>query len=307
MARFNKQQAESLLKGLEVSDPRLHDLIRLLLDRVHQLDEELHPTPRRERLATSPSDPPLSPQLAGYIFTPLSVRITWISTDPLAVFYELRKSPVSSNHNWDDSFFITKTPAIAADIPPITVGVHYYLIKSVTVDGVYSTTFALLEVIVPDITQIGLTATVVDNTVMLFWTEAISTFMLEHYLVEHVLLGADTVVGRKKGTFTSVSELVAGVYTYRVTPIDIVGNMGPPATIDTFVNQPPDFDLQEERVSTLNGTRVNVVRVVEEGVPRLLATVKEETWEGHFLNNGWDSPQEQIDDLYPRYTHPAVT
>ena len=41
-------------------------------------------------------------------------------------------------------------------------------------------------------------------------------------------------------------------------------------------------------------------------VQKLIACIAPESWENHFLSRVWSSPQDQIDDFYPRYCQPTA-
>ena len=103
-----------------------------------------------------------------------------------------------------------------------------------------------------------------------------------------------------RGTFTPIFETIAGTYTYGVEPVDIAGNFGTIGSVTTDVNTPPDFELEDQRLSGLNGTRVNVARLPI--IPSLLAcTSTTQTWEQHFITHIWDQIQDQISAGYPIY------
>jgi hypothetical protein len=112
---------------------------------------------------------------------------------------------------------------------------------------------------VPQIAAPEITVSVIDNNVLLYWTEPASLFKIDYYTVDKT--GDAEAAGRVDGTFTSLFEVVAGTYNYAVAAIDISTNVGRSAEIQAEVNTPPDYALQDTRVSGLNRTRDNVLRI----------------------------------------------
>lgn len=84
------------------------------------------------------------------------------------------------------------------------------------------------------------TAQVVDNNVLLYWTDSTTSLPIIEYQIKR---GAE-VVGTKKGLFTTLFETVAGTYAYAVIGIDSAGNYGTPKTLTVTVSQPPDYVLR---------------------------------------------------------------
>ena len=113
----------------------------------------------------------------------------------------------------------------------------------------------------------NLTARVIDNTVMLYW-DAPSTIELP--IVEYEISRTDTyapgnVIGRKRGTFTTIDENASGTYQYTVAAVDSAGNVGATASVSTFVDEPPDFVLNVEwNTDFSDGTPTNVL-VLDDG------------------------------------------
>lgn len=95
---------------------------------------------------------------------------------------------------------------------------------------------------------------VVDNNVLLYWTEVQGTLPTITYDIRRGATYATSVsLGRKSGGFTTVFETAAGLYTYWVVAVDSAGNIGTPASIVARVDQPPDYVLQLNRDSDFNG------------------------------------------------------
>ena len=101
----------------------------------------------------------------------------------------------------------------------------------------------------------AITQQVVDNNVLLYWTQVAGTLPTDTYEVRKG--GADwstaTVIGRKAGGFTTVFETQAGTYTYRVAAVDSAGNIGAAGLVVATVAQPPDYVLKTNIFSLYTG------------------------------------------------------
>lgn len=152
-----------------------------------------------------------------------------------------------------------------------------------------------------------LTAEVVDNNVLLYWTDAKASLPISEYEIKR---GAE-VVGTKQGLFTSLFETVAGTYTYSVTGIDSAGNYGTPKTLAVTVSQPPDYVLRGDYDSTFavagNVTAVSFSNAkLDTGVGGVVMPINTtETVAQHFTNHSWSTPQDQINAGYPIFIQPA--
>lgn len=145
-------------------------------------------------------------------------------------------------------------------------------------------------------------AEVVDNNVMLRWQNGSGTLPV---VSTEIRRGEDfqtAEVQQKVGaTFATYFEFQSGVYKYWLVDIDSAGNYGTPRAISTVVNEPPDFVLQTAFTSDLSGAKNNVV--AHDG--KLYFGIQDqETFAEHFQNNGFDTPQQQIDAGYPLFLQP---
>lgn len=152
----------------------------------------------------------------------------------------------------------------------------------------------------------ALNVEVVDNNVLLKW-QAPSTGNLpvEYY---RVLKGADfntaTAVGQVGGTFCALFEILAGEYTYWIVARDTAGNNGQQTPIAAIVNEPPDFVVLDDQI--LDPDTGYGVNYYIENDELFLAIYSSESWEDHYLNNGWTTPQDQINAGYPYFMQPTA-
>ncbi len=147
---------------------------------------------------------------------------------------------------------------------------------------------------------------VIDNNVLLSWSASAGTLPIDHYEVRK---GADfataEVVGEHAGTFAPLFEIESGIYTYWVVAVDSAGNYGTEASIAAAVNEPPDYILKQKWLSTWSGTKTNAL--VKADGHLLVPVVTSDTYQQHFTNNGWNSPQDQINAGFPYFMQPSQT
>jgi len=282
----------SLIAGLQLENPRLYQALEFLNSRIITVEEELFPLVRQAAELEVLEADLLPPTTLSFVFTPTTVRFIWTEVAGAAQ-YEIRKGV-----DWDTATFQLRSNSLQADIDPLLVGSHTYLIKTITAGGVYSVLATQCIVTVSALGTITITKAVIDNNVLLSWIAPTSTFRILNYKVKK-----DTVlIGTVDSTFFTRFENVAGTYTYTVTAIDVAGNESPASDIIVQVLTPPDYALQDQQTSALNGTRVNVPLLPG---PKLLANWAPETFEVHFTSRGWLTPQNQVDAGFPIYIQPA--
>ena len=151
-----------------------------------------------------------------------------------------------------------------------------------------------------------ITQQVIDNNVLLKWTDSTQTLPIISYeLRRGASWAAGTVIGTKQGGFTTVFETAAGTYTYWLAGIDSAGNYGTPGSVVAVVNQPPDYVLQYDQNSTWAGDETNIYTDALLG--QIVNVNTTETWESHFTSRSYTSPQDQIDAGYTYYLMPSTT
>jgi hypothetical protein len=253
----------------------------------------------------APGASPAPPNFDGQVQL-LSIFLFWSASEPSAHMYEIRRSPVL---NWDIASFVTRTPSLTVNLPPLLAGTYYFMIKSIDALGNYSSGYSSVNLTVGNPLAPTVTATVIDNNVLLYWSIPKSSHQISYYN----LYKDDVLFGIDRGTFTPIFETISGTYTYSVEPVDIAGNIGGRGSVTTIVNQPPDFELEDQRVTDLYGTRVNVARLPDPytaSTPTLKASLLActnivKTWEEHFTSRSWTTIEEQINAGYPIYAQPT--
>lgn len=151
----------------------------------------------------------------------------------------------------------------------------------------------------------NLTVDVIDNNVLLKWTAPTSgNLPIIHYKVKKGNpYGSAVLVGNADATFSALFEILSGNYTYWIVPTNSALIEGTPTQITALVNQPPDFVILDDQIIDPDtGTGINIL--IEENTI-LMAVNEAETFEDHFINNGWSTPEDQINDGFPYYFQPT--
>ena len=95
------------------------------------------------------------------------------------------------------------------------------------------------------------TQEVIDNNVLLNWTEAESILPILYYNIKKgSSYASGSTIGTKQGLFTTVFETISGTFTYWIAAIDSASNVGTPEQVSATVNQPPDYILRKNVDST---------------------------------------------------------
>lgn len=183
-------------------------------------------------------------------------------------------------------------------------GVRRFYVAAVDLDG-YVGSAGYVDVTIAPPTATTIRQEVIDNNVLLRWTDATATLPIVYYELRRGATWAGaTAIGTKQGLFTVVFETVSGLYTYWVAGVDSAGNVGTPSSVSAQVSQPPDYILRSNIDSTFTGTKTNLANL---SASALLACVDTaETWQDHFSIRSWTTLQDQIDAGYPLYALPSL-
>lgn len=155
---------------------------------------------------------------------------------------------------------------------------------------------------------------VIDNNVLLYWAMPEKTTLpISHVVLRKTkqLPGISNytwetaeLVGDKSGTFTSFSELSKGDYLYWIKVVDTDGVESSEVYKSVSVSQPTDFIFNALFPSVFEGTKVNSIKdTISSNL--VLPINQSETWQEHFILQGWDTPEDQINAGYPKYIQPG--
>lgn len=150
-----------------------------------------------------------------------------------------------------------------------------------------------------------MTKKVVDNNVLLYWSESTGTLPVATYeLRRGDTFDSATSIGKKSGGFTTVFETAAGLYTYWLAGIDTAGNYGTPSSLAVTVDQPPDYILKSsDDLNFATGTQYHMALDTDGGYIMPVNTT--ETFQEHFTTHGWQSPNDQTGAGFPVFIEPA--
>lgn len=285
----------SLINQANRESPGVADALRLIAEEVRRIGNIVDPPPiTQSKPVTSNPTPPLNVLTFTYRFTDTNVILEWVAPSTQFLNYEIRKGTT-----WETADYITTLSGLLVVLDPLLQGSHTYLIKGINSNGVYSVTPASVTVIVPAMGGVALTSQLVDNNALLYWTTPTSTFKIDYYkFYKDGIFQANI-----RSNFTISTEIATDNYIYSIIPVDIAGNEGPEVQLELRVAGPVDFIIVSEQLSSFAGTKTNA-RVIY-GDRLLVCVDTTKTFEDHFDDNSWASPQDQVDTGYPRYIQPA--
>lgn len=290
--------AKSLIRGLNIEDPKLYECLMMIMSQMSEVTLALYPITETLSARVVARQTLLPPINLRYDLTPTTIRLSWDRPDIGGILhYEVRYGGL----DWEHAQYVIRTPSTTIDVPPFKGESGLYRVKTLNDIGEYSDADVSVVVLVVFPGPVLITGQVIDNNVLLQWSPSVlrGSFVVDYYEIKR----EETVQGIVKGTFISYFEVVAGLYTYTITPVDIAGNRGMDASIELQINQPPDYVLQDERVSGLDGTRFNVLKTPG---PALLCNIPSpQTWQEHFVTRTWLDPEDQVTAGYPIYIQPG--
>ena len=182
-------------------------------------------------------------------------------------------------------------------------GVRRFFVAAVDIKGNIGA-FATYDAVVTPPSQVTMTQQVIDNNVLLQWTDATATLPVVSYELRKGSVWATAAyIGTKQGRFTTVFESVGATYTYWIAAIDSSGTYGTPSSVNAQVSQPPDYVLKLNVNSTFSGTRTNLA--LQEGMGLVASVDTAETWQSHFTTRGWTTLQNQVSAGFPYYAMPS--
>lgn len=300
----DESEALSLLGGIEFKDNRLYSLLDTMIRDFYALDRQVNPPV--SNVGASGVQIISVGVVMGFFATLYSnnLRLEWqelVGTSFYEIRYKFGDNPASS---WDTASVLVRTPTLSADINPISIpliyGNHTFFIKASDTNSTESDEAAVVVVNIPQITAPTITPIVIDNNVLLKWTIPDSVFRIDYYNVYK----DGTLQGIMNGTFEVIFETTSGSYTYKVEAVDIVGNIGTSSSVVVHVDQPPDFELTDSRISALTGTKVNVLK---ENDYLLCCLNLTETFATHFTGHSWTKVDDQIAAGFPLHDQPTLT
>lgn len=286
----HRDQISNLLATYRTKDPRLVKILETIMDDLHQTIVTVNPIEAAvTALGFGDTTPPGPVPLITVTLLPLNIQLIWGSVAG-AQLYEIREGTV-----WATGTFILKTASLSAVLNPRAVGTYDMMICAMSPAGVYSTTPLAFQIIIPPMGAITLSASVIDNNVLLSWTIPTSSFQIAHYNVYR----NTSKFAELTGTFLARFEAAAGDYVFEVEGVDIAGNTTAKASVAVKVKTPPDYILHDSRMVDLS--TVSGINVLYDNSKIVACIDLVETIQQHFESRGWTDAQAQVTAGYERW------
>lgn len=196
------------------------------------------------------------------------IELSWTAPDdPDLSHYEIREGA-----SWDTGEFVASVQGTSHQTRAPSNGPWWIKAFDTSGNESVNAVSASITVVLPVVSNV--TAQVIDNNVLLRWSWTIGTFDLDSFEIRKgTTLETATVQGRADVTFFTLFEILAGVYTYWIVPIDAAGNEGTASSVTTQVDEPPDFTLHESWQTDWEGYAVsNLVPLLSVPLPARLTT-----------------------------------
>ena len=130
-------------------------------------------------------------------------------------------------------------------------GTQKFWVVAKDINGNYGTEVSEEATVTPPVKVGSFVQEVIDNNVLLNWTEAESILPILYYNIKKgSSYASGSTIGTKQGLFTTVFETVSGTFTYWIAAIDSANNVGEAEQVTATVNQPPDYVLRKNVDST---------------------------------------------------------
>lgn len=223
---------------------------------------------------------PVAPSVAGG-FVLDEFKLTWSAPNsalPIAE-YEIRHGD-----SWAAGTVLGRVKGTTISTKAKWIGSRNWWVAAIDLNGnVGAAGTAALVITAPSAPS--MTQQVVDNNVLLYWTQSTGTLPVVTYeLRRGDAWDTGSSIGQKAGGFTTIFETISGTYTYWVAGIDSASNVGVPGKLTATVNQPPDYKLLADNDLSFSGTRSNM-HLDTDGTYIMPVNVTE-TFEQHFTRSG---------------------
>lgn len=248
--------------------------------------------------------PPTDVSGFSAVIGPDGIYLSWNKNTDLDVRqYEVRLNGTS----WDDAE-IVGAPIDNSFFHAPSSGENKYRIKALDTTGNYSLNDSTSTIYITSPSTPEVSSEVIDNNVLLRWTDARTTMPVEKYEVRKgATWETSLLIGFIDGRFSTVFETVSGTYLYWIRGIDVLGNAGLPGYVTSTVSQPPDFKLEYDQYADLAAFNPPYkTNSYYDGSGLVFNINTTETWSEHFTNNSWTTIQDQIDAGYPLYLQPTL-
>lgn len=222
--------------------------------------------------------------------------------------YEIRVGGVADT--WATATFLVRTKATKYFTSVSGVGVFQYFVCAYDIKGNGSDVATEQLTIAGPNSPSGFYPDVVDNNVLLRWQapSASSLPVAGYRLYKGETFAGATFLGEQKGTFAVYFEVVAASYTYWLTAIDSNGNESEEVYCIAEVDIPPDFIFNGSDTIDWDLNGAVETNIAFDGELAAIACIDTTTtYEDHFIDNSWATPQDQIDAGFPLFCEPGLS
>jgi predicted phage tail protein len=232
----------------------------------------------------------------------IGITLSWTNVSDL----DLAKYEIRQGASWAAGTVVTQVAANTYKLGAISGTSQTFWIKAIDTTGNYSTNATSITTALSAPSAVTVTSQVIDNNVLLKWSTSAATLAIDYYEIRKgTSWAAGTVVGRvSNATFVALFETASGSYTYWIAGVDIGGNYGTASSVTATVAQPPDYVLFLNYTSSFGGTLSNAIKANGALVLPVDTTT---SFQNHFTNNAWASPQAQVTAGYPLFIEPSLS
>ncbi len=260
---------------------------------------------------------PLAPApTITYVIVGVNEKLSW--TFPSTFNFSLDHFEIRyGGTSWATATFLAATKSTFIERKVDYAGTKKYWVAGIDSAGNEGTATAFDAVVIGPGATTNARADVVDNNALLYWTAPTTgTLPIDRYEIRKgVSFAGGVIIGSNAdSTFTTIFEQAAGTFTYWIGTFDSAGNSNTPISIVATINQPPDFILRQNFISTfanqtLSGSTVTatIVNMSPNGGGLLGPVNTTETWATHFTGHSWSTPADQVSAGYPLYAEPSTT
>ncbi len=236
------------------------------------------------------------------------VTLSWTeNADPDIFAYEIRLGATWGSATLQGT---TLTNSFSTDV--LDSGTKTFLVKAIDTSGNYSTNATSVSVAVSSGSAPVVLAQGYKSTALLSWTPTDGTFKNYNFKIfRGSVFATASYVKTVDVTATEIIENSSGTYTYWVQPVDLYGNLGTQASASVELGPPSDYIFYNELAIDFDSgttgaqtqvTKTNIVTAQGFVFPAIDPT---DTWESHFTESGFASPQAQVDAGYTYYMEPV--
>jgi len=246
---------------------------------------------------SSPNQPAVSSRFQGENYV-----LSWTAA---AGSFAVAEYEIRTGANWASGTFVASIKSTSYSERVDFSGTKQFWIAAIDAVGNYSGA-SNIDIVIGNAPTVTIVAEVIDNNVLLRWDEVSGTLPIKFYEIRRgAVFATATTLQTVNGTFASFFENQSGAYIYWVVAVDSAGNYGTEISIATNVNEPPDYQLNIDWYSVFDGAKTSALIMLNGDllVPVDIAT----NYQNHFLNNGYNSPQDQINAGFLHFIQPSVT